>query len=108
MLFQKIVDAWDRKDAEAEAALFQEDWEFLFHSTGRVLRKSEMSFDDRRELMDTIKQTDRRCLYENDDVLVMHSISHFPNGTSDAVMMVHLKREGLIWRTETGSTPIRK
>jgi len=63
MLFQKIVDAWDRKDAEAEAALFHKDWEFLFHSTGRALRKSEMSFDDRRKLMDTVKQTDRRCLY---------------------------------------------
>ena len=38
----------------------------------------------------------------------MHWISHFPNGTSDAVMMVHMKKDGILWRTETGSTPLNK
>ena len=108
MLFQKFVDAWENKDAEAEAALFHGEWEFKFHSTGKVLKKQEMTLEDRRHLMDTVKQTDRRCIYENDDILVMHSISHFPNGTADAVMMIHLKKDGLLWRTETGSTPINK
>ena len=108
MLFQKFVDAWENKDAEAEAALFHDEWEFKFHSTGKVLKKQEMTLEDRRHLMDTVKQTDRRCIYENDDILVMHSISHFPNGTADAVMMIHRKKDGLLWRTETGSTPINK
>ena len=108
MLFQKFVDAWENKNAEAEAALFHDEWEFKFHSTGKVLKKQEMTLEDRRHLMDTVKQTDRRCIYENDDILVMHSISHFPNGTADAVMMIHLKKDGLLWRTETGSTPINK
>lgn len=40
--------------------------------------------------------------------LKMQSISHFPNDASDALMMVHLKRDGLLWRTETGSTPLSK
>ena len=44
---------------------------------------------------------------KNEDILVMHSITHFPNNTSDAVMMVHLKKDGLLWRTETGSTPLK-
>ncbi|MDC1494441.1 hypothetical protein N8093_01290, partial [Planktomarina temperata] len=49
-----------------------------------------------------------RCIYENDDIIVAHNITDFPNGTTDAVMMVHLKKDGLIWRTETGSTPLSK
>ena len=46
--------------------------------------------------------------WENEDILVTHSIVHFPNGSTDAVMMVHMKKDGLLWRTETGSTPMPK
>ena len=57
-------------------------------------------------MMKTVTQTNSRCLYENEDILVTHMIGEFPNGTRDAVMMVILKRDGLAWRTETGSTPL--
>ena len=106
MIFDKLVDAWDRKDAESELALFHEDWEVKFHSSGRVMKKADMSIEDRTKMMENHELENRRCLYENDDVLVMHWISHFPNGTTDAVMMVHMKKDGLLWRTETGSTPL--
>ena len=48
-----------------------------------------------------------RCLYENEDIIVIHSITKFPNGTLDAVMMVSMKKDDLIWRTETGSTLLK-
>ena len=108
MIYEKFVNAWENKDALAEQMLFHDDWEMKFHSSGKVLTKSEMSLEDRASLMNTIRQTERRCVYENEDILVMHSITHFPNSTSDAVMMVHLKKDGLLWRTETGSTPLNK
>ena len=108
MIFDKFVDAWDRKDAEAELALFHDDWEFKFHSSGKVMKKGDMSLEDRTKMMENHDLENRRCLYENDEVLVMHWISYFPNGTSDAVMMVHMKKDGLLWRTETGSTPLNK
>ena len=60
------------------------------------------------ERWDSFKVENDRCLYENEDILVTHSIVHFPNGTADAVMMVHMKKDGLLWRTETGSTPMPK
>ena len=107
MIYEKFVTAWENKDAVAEQKLFHDDWEMKFHSSGKVLNKSEMSLEDRASLMDSIRQTNRRCIYENEDILVMHSITHFPNKTSDAVMMVHLKKDGLLWRTETGSTPFK-
>ena len=106
MIFDKLVDAWDRKDGESELALFHDDWEFKFHSSSKVMKKRDMSIEDRTKMMENHELENRRCLYENDDVLVMHWISHFPNGTTDAVMMVHMKKDGLLWRTETGSTPL--
>jgi hypothetical protein len=56
--------------------------------------------------MMTVKNTHQRCIYENDDILVEHAFSEFPSGDKEAVMMVSLKKNGLIWRTETGATPV--
>ena len=104
MLYQKFVDAWDNMDAEAELELFHKDWEFKFHSSGKIMKKGDITTADRKKMMENIRQSERAdVLDENDDILVMHSISHFPNDTSDAVMMVHIKKDGLLWRTETGS-----
>ena len=65
-----------------------------------------MSIEERKKMMESVKQTNQRCLYENEDILVAHMIGEFPNGSRDAVMMVILKKDGLAWRTETGSTPL--
>ena len=43
MIFDKFVDAWDRKDAEAELALFHDDKEFKFYSSGNIMEKGDMS-----------------------------------------------------------------
>ena len=48
-----------------------------------------------------------RCLYENEDIMVTHSITKFPNGTSDTVMMVSIKKENLVLRTETRSASLK-
>ena len=43
MLFQRFVDAWENKDAQAELDLYHDDWEMTFHSTGKILKKHDMS-----------------------------------------------------------------
>ncbi len=48
-----------------------------------------------------------RCLYENEDILVMHNVMVFPDGTKEAVMVVHTLKDGKIFKTETGATPIK-
>ena len=35
---------------------------------------------------------ERRCLYENDEVLVMHKIATFPSGNRDATLSVLTKK----------------
>ena len=47
-----------------------------------------------------------RCIYENDDILVMHGIGHFPDGTKEAIMSVHILSNGKIIKTESGATRI--
>ena len=36
---------------------------------------------------------DQRCLHENGDILVEHSVMDFPDGTRVAVMAVHIGRQ---------------
>ena len=43
---------------------------------------------------------------ENEDILVEHRISTYTHGERSATMLVHLKKDGLLWRTETGVTPL--
>ena len=104
MLYEKFKKAWDENDAGAEFALYHDDWEFKFHSNGKIMRKGDMTIEQRTEMMKTVKQTNQRCLYENVDILVTHMIGEFPNGSRDAVRMDILKKDGLARRTENGTT----
>ena len=106
MVYEKFVETWINKDIEAYLECYHEDWQITFHSTGRIMRLEELS-DQIGNWMVTGGFEKHRCLYENEDIMVTHSITKFPNGTSDAVMMVCMKKNGLIWRTETGSTPLK-
>jgi hypothetical protein len=47
----------------------------------------------------------RRLIYENDEIIVSHSILDGPTGRN-AVMLVRLVKDGKIIRVETGSTPL--
>ena len=45
-----------------------------------------------------------RRIYENDEILVTHQFNTYKSGDKEALMIVSLKKDGLIWRTETGAT----
>jgi hypothetical protein len=47
-----------------------------------------------------------RCIYENQDILVQHDVIAFPDGTKEAIIGVHTLKDGKIFKTETGATPI--
>jgi len=38
---------------------------------------------------------------------VVYSFATFPSGDKEAVLMVQKKKDELLWRTETGATPIK-
>ena len=52
-------------------------------------------------------QSCSRTVYENDDIWVQHMRADYPNGTKDATMHVSLKKDGLLWRSETGVTAVK-
>ena len=66
MLYEKLKKAWDEAVVKAYNALNHEDCSLTFHSTGRVMRRSDMSDQDMKNLMMSHKNIDERCVYEND------------------------------------------
>ena len=106
MLYDNYAYAWDTKDIDMLESLCHPDFEMVMHSSGTVASKLEY-IDRVGPLMQKFKPESMRCLYENDDVLVMHFFMTFPNGTKDAVLYYIQNEDGLMRRIETGSTPLK-
>ena len=92
-LFDKMHAAVANKDADA-----------YLDETMDKARFSELI----RKMMASGKMNmgERRCIYENDDILVVHSINDYPDGTREAVLMACTLKDGKINRVETGATPL--
>ena len=108
-LYEKMERAMDQRDAGIYAEVLHPDFKFVRHQSG-----TEMSRDQMIEMLNMMMSNDKvvilesRCIYENDDILVEHSLMDFPDGSREAVMGVHVKKDGLILKTETGATLIEK
>ena len=108
-LYEKMESSMEKRDALAYAEILHPDYRFVRHQSG-----TEMSRDQMVEMLNMMMSNDKvvildsRCIYENDDVLVEHSLMDFPDGSREAVMGVHVKKDGLIFKTETGATLIEK
>ena len=85
------------------------EWTMVMHSTGKVV-----DLNDYKETIGKVVVTGKlirnnvRCLFEKDDIMVSHAIVTFPNGSTDALMYVGILKDGKLFQTETGSTPINK
>ena len=71
------------------------------------MRSGDMSDEQLESMMQKNVNENMRCIYENDDILVVHSFATFPSGDKEAVLMVHKKKNGPLWRTETGAMAIK-
>ena len=106
-LYDTIAKALDEKNAGLYTDLFHKDYEFVRHQTGTSMHREQM-VEMMKMMManEKVVVRDARCVYENDEILVEHSVMDFPDGTTEAVMAVHVLKDGLILRTETGATLI--
>ena len=52
------------------------------------------------------KRSKLRCIYENNKIVVEHFVASFQDGSREALLTVNLLKSGLLWRTETGATPL--
>jgi hypothetical protein len=97
------------QDLEKYVGHLHDDFQFVRNQSRTNLDKAAMADMIRRMVASGgMAVHEERCLYENDDILVEHSIMDFPDGTREAVMHVHLLKDGKIIRTETGATPVAK
>ena len=104
-LYEKMKAASDNRDVEAWLDCIHDDFVFVRHQTG-----AEMSKEEWTPMVTAMMQSDQleiknqRCIYENEEILVTHSMMNFPDGTSEAVMVVNKLKDGKVIRVETGAT----
>ena len=106
MIYDKMVPSWDNLQISDYLDLLHDEYEFVMHSTGEVSNMKNMDPDIVIKFMNSTEYESRRCIYENEDVLVEHRVAKFPSGNREAVLLVRLKKDGLLFRTETGATPL--
>lgn len=108
-LFEKMNAAIAKNDTDAYLALYDDEAVFVRHQSGTTMTKAEFAEMVRRlAASDDAEIGQRRCLYENGDILVVHSVNGYPDGTREAVLMACTLKDGKITRVETGATPLKK
>ena len=105
-LTEKYKIAWNERDISAYLELHHDDYEMIFHSTGEVQKLEEFGYDEWADWMIASEIEQRCCLYENEDILVEHQNITYSSGDREALMLVHLLKDCLLWRTESGATPL--
>ena len=109
-VYKNIISSFDDCSFESYLSLLHEDYVLIRHQSVQTVSKTEWTpvvtgmFDAMKE--EKLKFEENRCIYENEDILVMHSIGHFPDGTKEAIMAVHTLSNGKIVKTESGATRI--
>ena len=108
-IFEKMNAAIGDRDSDAYLALYDDDAVFVRHQSGTSMSKPQFGEMIRKMMAsDDVDMGQRRCIYENDDILVVHSVNDYPDGSREAVLMACTKTNGKISRVETGATPIQK
>ena len=108
-LYEKWFNAFHTKDIEAAKALLHEDYTFVRHQTSTTINKAQ-TIEMMKAFMGSERMTvhNQRCLYENDEVMVEHSVIDFPDGSTEALLSFYKIEDGQFIRCETGATLIKK
>ena len=108
MLYEKMMIAWKACDLEGWKSCYHPDYTFVSHANGNIMSSDDISDEMMLGMMQNMKLEEQRCIYEDENIIVEHSLATFGSGVKEAVMAVHMKKDGLIWQTETGATPLGK
>ena len=108
-LFPRWSTAIENRDADAVISCLHDDYTFVRHQSGTEMDKDAASQMFRGFMgSDAVVVHSQRCLYENDDVMVEHSVMDFADGTREAVVSFNRLQDGLIIHTETGATRVAR
>lgn len=108
-IYEKMHQTMEDRSIDGWKDFLHEDYEFVRHQSGKVLNKAEtLSMMEGFLKSDKVVEHSRRCLYENDEILVVHSVVDFPDDSREAILAVYLKKDGKLIKCETGATPLKK
>lgn len=102
-IYPEMEAAMRSDDAARYASLLHEKFEYVRHKSMDTLNRVQMT-----ALLEKVwaggNRTieEMRCLYENEDILVIYTVLSFRNGSREGAMIANLKEGGLVIRTETG------
>ena len=109
-IFNRMVKAIDDCNLDEYLNLLHDNYVFVRHQTNQEVTKSEWTqvvtsmFDEMKK--GNLKFENNRCIYENDEIMIIHNIGYFPDKTKEAIMAVHSLLNGKIIKTESGATQI--
>ena len=106
-IFDVMKAAVQNRDADTYLGLYADDAVFVRHKSGTTMGTAEFDVMIRKMMAsDATVMGPRRKIYENDDILVIHSVNDYADGTREAVLMACSLDGGKISRVETGATPL--
>jgi len=78
-------------------SLYHDDFEFFRHQSGTSLNKAEYAVLMSSMFVGTsFTMVMHRCIYENDDILVEHSVMRFKDGSRESLISMQMLENGLI------------
>ena len=104
-ILEKYNKAMDNKDEAAMNEILDDDYNFVMHKSGNVLKKADVI---KWAMSGDIKRDKTRIIYENDEIGIEHAFVTFEDGNVEAVMAVFKYKDGKIISLETGATPMPK
>ena len=104
-MFRAFKKAKAENNIEALMSLYHENFEFIRHQSGTTLKKPEYRELISRMLSDiSFTEVMHRCIYENNDILVEHSVLRFQDGSRESLISVKMIENGQVVRQETGAS----
>ena len=102
-IYPEMEAAMRADDVDRYVALMDPDFEYVRHKSHDTLGRDQMA-DLLRRVWGNGNRTieELRCLYENEDILVVHTRLAFASGSREGAMIVNLKKDGKIFRIESG------
>ena len=104
-ILEKYNKAMVNKDEAGMNEILHDDYTFVMHKSGNVLKKADVI---KWAMSGDIKRDKTRIIYENNEIGIEHSFVTFDDGNVEAVMAVFKYKDDKIISLETGATPMPK
>jgi hypothetical protein len=105
-LFDEWFQAANELDKGKMESLLHDDFVVDRPSKGDKLNKNQVIDLIMSGVRENMTAHNRRLIYENEEIIVSHSILELSNGTKDATLLVRLVKDGKIISQLAGATPM--